>query len=86
MQSFVVVVSQILFELAIDSGNIIGNFIQAFFLKGAIEPFDMRIIVGLADTGIAVFLFDLGYEPIPELRSMVTLEYVKAEGCVVLCL
>lgn len=58
MNSFVVVVFQIFSKRAIDFPDIRRHFVQAFFLKRPVEPFDMGIVVWFAESGEAMILFD----------------------------
>ena len=80
MYPLVVVVSQIFFDAAIDGCDIIRQSIQIFFLEGAVEPFDMGIVIRLADPRVAVFLFHLLNKPCADLRAVVGLEHVEWEG------
>ena len=59
MHPFLVVVSQIFLECAIDGCNIIRKMVEAFLLDRPVESFDMGIVIRLPDPRVAVFLFHL---------------------------
>ena len=79
MQSFVVVVSQIFLERAIDDRNVVRKVIEAFFLECPVEAFNVGIVVRLSDPRIAMLFLHLLNEPAPKLGTMVGLEHIKSE-------
>lgn len=79
MQPFVIVISQIFLQSAIDFSDIGVDLVDAFFLKRPVEPFDVRIVVRFADPGIPMILPDERHEALPEFRSVVALKHLKLE-------
>jgi len=79
VQSFLVVVSQISSEGAIDGHDIIRDPVETLLLKCSIEPLDVGIVVGFADPGVSMILQYPRDEPSPELRSVVALEHLEPE-------
>ena len=85
MDSFVVVVSQIFSELAINFQNIVWNFVETFLLQCPVETLNVSIVVRFTDSGVAMILFDIRHKPFPEFRSMIWLEHLETKRCFSLC-
>ena len=71
MQSFVIVVSQIFLKTAIDDRDVIRKMVEALFLECPIEPFNMSVVIRLADPRVAMLFLHLFHEPHAELGAMV---------------
>ena len=79
MNSFSIVVFQIFLERAIDFSDVRWHSIQTFFLKRAVESFDMGIVIGFPETGEAMGLFDPFHKEMREFRPVVRLNRRKFE-------
>ena len=79
MRPFVVVEGQIGIDGDLVDPGFLFQIVETFLLDRSIESLQMCIVVGSADSAVAVCLLGMLGEPLGELRAMIRLEHLERE-------